>query len=66
MKLIGRQGSSAMRGTASPRFRSLISHAMLRPIVRMVCNKMLFRRYRRLGKILRKKGIIPANRPGLR
>lgn len=32
----------------------------------MVRNKMLFRRYRRLGKILQKKGIIPANRPGLR
>ena len=32
----------------------------------MVRNKMLFRRYRRLGKILQRKGIIPANRPGLR
>lgn len=32
----------------------------------MVRNRMLFRRYRRLGKILQKKGIIPANRPGLR
>lgn len=32
----------------------------------MVRNKMLFRRYRRLGKILQGKGIIPANRPGLR
>ena len=31
----------------------------------MIRNKMLFRRYRRLGKILQKKGIIPANRPGL-
>ena len=32
----------------------------------MVRNKMLFRRYRRLAKILQKKGIIPSNRPGLR
>ncbi len=32
----------------------------------MMRNKMLFRRYRRLGKILQKKGIIPSNRPGLR
>ena len=32
----------------------------------MIRNKMLFRRYRRLTRILQKKGIIPANRPGLR
>ncbi|MBQ9725904.1 MAG: hypothetical protein IJV65_00165 [Kiritimatiellae bacterium] len=32
----------------------------------MVRNKLLFRRYRRLTRLLQKKGIIPANRPGLR
>ncbi|MBR6022589.1 MAG: hypothetical protein IK066_09265 [Kiritimatiellae bacterium] len=30
----------------------------------MMLNRMLFRRYRRLSKILQRKGLLPANRPG--